>query len=212
MSLDRSYGEATAAGTTYQILQVYYPAPYQDHLAFFSIRNQEYFRILKHNTPRTELDRRDPMRTWSNFPSHVALYQTDTNANSPTYRYPLYEIWGIPISVMTFQLYGIRKLTDLTAASDSLPPQIGEDCIIELAKVYAYQWAEAHKADLAKGGPDWKFLMGSSLAEHKRLLKDYRRQDRETVNNFFSIRQLPSDRTNAYYNGLAGVAYPGIPW
>jgi len=211
LALDRAYGETSAANTGYQILQVYYAAPYQDHLTFFSIRNQEFFRILKHNTPRHELDRRDPMRTWSNFPSHVAMYQTDNNSTSPTYRYPLYEIWGIPLSVMTFQLYGVRKLTDLTLPSDSLPPQIGEDCIVELAKVYAYQWAEAHKADLAKGGPDWKFLMGSAMSEHKRLLKDYRRQDRETVNNFFSIRQLPSDRAHAYYNGLVGVAYPGIP-
>ena len=212
LTLDRPYGEASASGAVYQILQVYYAAPHADHLTFFDIRNQEFFRTLNHATTRVELDRRDPMRTWSNFPSDVAYYKMDDNANSPTYRYPLYEIWGIPLSVMTFQLYGIRKLTDLTAPSDTLPPQVGEDCIIELAKVYVYQWAESHKNDTAKGGPDWKFLMGASIAEHRRLLKDYRRQDRETVNNYFSTRRIPASRPHAYYNGLANVAYPGIPW
>lgn len=211
LSLDRPYGESTSASSTYQIFQIYYPAPYQDHLTFITVRNQEQFRFLVRTT-RESIDLRDPQRTWTNLPTHYAPYKIDANANSPSYGHPMYEIWGLPLSTMTFQLYGIRKLTDFTAASDTPPVQVGEDCIISLAKVYVYEWAEAQRGDLAEKSPDWKFLMGAAMADHRRLLKDYTRQDREIVNSYFSSLRLNPERGRAYYNGLANIAYPGLPW
>jgi hypothetical protein len=209
--LDRPYSEVSAANSTYNIIQVYYAAPYRDHLFFISVRNMQQFIDLYLTKTRAQIDAMDPQRTWYYFPTDVVFYQSDKNPVSGTYRFPMYELWGVPQSTYNYQLYGIRKGIDLAADSDELPPQIGEDCIVELAKHYAFQWAEAHKAEMVKGGPDFKFLMGAVLAEYKRLFKDYRRQDRETVNNWFLIRRTSLyGKVFAYYSSIAGTAYPGV--
>ena len=37
-------------------------------------------------------------------------------------------------------------------------------------------------------GSDFKFLSGASMANYKRLYGEYRRQDRETVDNWYTVR------------------------
>lgn len=214
LTLDRIYGESTTAGATFSIYQVYYPAPFEDHLTFMSVRDMTNFVDLFLNQPRSIIDARDPQRTWYYFPTHVFGYMTDQNPESDTYRFMLYELWGAPQYALTWQLYGIRKLTDLVDDDDVLPPAIGEDCVVARAKYYAYEWAEANKGALPRNqGPDFKMLMGMALADYNKLYKEYRTQDRETVNNWFSIRRLSIyGQVYAYYNSIAGNAYPGIGW
>jgi hypothetical protein len=210
LTLDRAYGEVTPAASAYQILQVYYAAPYVDHRFFLSVRNMQQFIDLFLNKTRAMIDAMDPQRTWYYFPTDAVYYQQDQNPASGTYRYPLYELWGIPQSTFTYQLYGVREGLDFVNDTDSPPPAIGEDCIVELAKVYAFQWAEAHKGEMVKGGPDFKFLMGGALAEYRRLYKEYRRIDREKVNNWSFTRRISLyGKVMAYYSSISGTAYPG---
>jgi hypothetical protein len=213
LTLDRIYGEGSQVGASYQVLQVYYAPPHQDHLMFVSVRNMANFINLFLDKTRSQIDAMDPQRTWYYFPTDVVFYQMDPIPTSTTYRYPLYELWGVPQSTYNYNLYGVRKGVDLSANTDELPPVIGEDCVVELAKYYAYQWAEARKDTLNKGGPDFKYLMGGAMAEHKRLMKDYRRQDRETVNQWLVTRRVSLyGRVYAYYSSLSGMATPGLGW
>jgi hypothetical protein len=126
----------------------------------------------------------------------------------------MFELWGAPQSVLPYQLYGLRKGVDLVAPADELPPAIGEDCVMALARKYAYEWAEANKSDTGSGyyaaGPDFKFLIGEAKADYTRLFKEYRRADRETVDNWFSIRRSNLYGTFfAHYNSVTGTGGPG---
>src|SRR5208282_271815 len=105
--------------------------------------------------------------------THVVPYQLDLNPASATYRYMLFELWGQPSFVLTYQLAGIRKGTGLLVnPSDTIPPQLGEDCVMSLARYYAYQWAEVSNDRRAGGGL------------YNRLLREYRLQDRSLADNF----------------------------
>ncbi len=212
LTLDRNYAEATGV-KTYSIYQCYYPTPFQDHLTWIDIRDMDSATSLytKRHT-RQSLGDIDPQRTSYSTPSDVVYYQQDQYTLSPTYRYPLYELWGHPLSTYVYQLYGIRRGTALVNDTDELPPAIGEDCVLASAKIGAYEWAEANKGDMPRNsGSDYKYLMGAARAEYTQLFREYRKDDRETCNNYFSVRKLSlSGKVYAYYNTLSGTAYPGV--
>lgn len=215
LTLDRVYGETTATLTTnWQILQVYYAAPYQDHRTWVTVRDMQNFLDLFTNKTRAQIDAADPQRSWYYFPTDVVYYQQNQNPNASTYRYHMYELWGLPSSNRNYQLYGIREYPDLSANDDTLPPAIGEDCVTAQARYYAYQWAEANKGEIPRNqGPDFKFLMAQTAADYKRLLREYRRDNREAVNNWFSVRRLGLyGKVFAYYNPFSQTAFPGIGW
>jgi hypothetical protein len=103
---------------------------------------------------------------------------------------------------------------DLVNPTDELPYAVGEDCVISLAKYYAYQWAEANK-DMSprSAGPDFKFLMGATYEEHKKLLVMYRRNDKEFADNWFTIRGINYYGQNyGVYNAAAGVSTTWGGW
>lgn len=213
-TLDRPFAEQSGIGLSYSVYQLYYAAPYEDHLTFLSVRDMTNFNDLKLNKTRMEIDSTDPQRTFFYFPTHVVYYTQDNNTDSLTWRYPLYELWGAPTYLLSWQLYGIRKYPDLVVNSDTLPPSIGEDCVLAKAKYYAYQWGEANKGALPRNqGPDFRFLMGAALKEYMELYKEYRRQDRETVNNWFSTRRCyPGTVRIPYYSTYSNTASLGGGW
>lgn len=212
ITLDRIFAEATVT-SAYKIYQCYFPAPYEDHLMWASVRDMINFTSLftdRHT--RESLDTTDPQRVFYRIPTDVVYYTQDQNPASPTYRYPLYELWGHPLFNLVWQLYGVRRGTALVNDTDTLPPAIGEDCILELGKLKAYEWAEANKGDTPRNqGSDYKYLMGAARAEYTRLFREYRKDDRETVNNYFSVRKLSLySKFYSYYSTLSGTAYPGV--
>ena len=124
----------------------------------------------------------------------------------------LFELWGQPQYLLPYIIYGVRNGTNLVNDADTLPVAIGEDFVMARAKYYAYEWAEANKGDLARmSGPDYRFLMGAAEAEFTKLGREYRRNDRELVDNWIVRRQCsyPSESEGAYYNAYAGVASAG---
>lgn len=211
-TLDRPYGESSATAQNYTVYQCYYAAPYEDHRLFISVRNMQQFIDLLLDKTQEQLNQLDPQRSWYYFPTDVVFYQRDSRTTSVTYKKPLYELWGAPQTAFTYQLYGIRDGADLVNNSDELPYAVGEDAVIARAKFYAYEWAEANKGAVPRNtGPDFKFLMGSTMADYMRLFKDYRRRDRETVNNWFAIRHSSLyGKFFSYYNSIGGTAYPGV--
>ena len=211
-TLDRMYADPSGTNTAYQLYQLYYAAPYQDHLAWVSVRNMQMFLDLDLDCERNTIDKIDPQRSIYQFPSKVVPYIIDnrgagtTNA-SATVGFPLFELWGQPVNPFTYALYGIRKGTDLVNPTDTLPIQVGEECVLALARYYAYEWSESNK-DMSprSSGPDFKFLMGQTYEQYKRYLSMYRRQDKEFVDAWFSIRRLSMQGNFGVYNSQSGVA------
>jgi hypothetical protein len=220
-SLDRIWGEAGGSFGQYTIYQVYYTPPFQDHLTWLTVRNPVMFLNLDLITTRKQIDSRDPQRLWYAWPTNVVSWGTDqrgagqfdqfgNSLASSTLNFPLYELWGQPVNPFTYQCYGIRKGTKLVQPTDALPPSVGEDIVIAKAKWYAYEWAEANK-DIAprNASPDFRFLMGKTNDDYRKLLTLYRRQDRELVDNWFLIRgQDVPIFSLGHYNTLAATAGP----
>lgn len=212
LTIDRNYPDPSATSVAYNIYQMYYPAPYQDHLIFVSVRNMVIPTDLILEMTRSWLDEQDPQRTWWYFPTHCVYYRNGVDsANTATYKYPMFEVWGPPTTNQSYQLYGIRKGPELSAPTDTLPEAITEEAVTCMAKMYAYEWAEANKGALLRNqGPDFKFLMGETKARYNEVYKDLRRQDREVVDNFFYVRRSSLyGRYMAQYNTTTSTANAG---
>lgn len=210
LTLDQAW-EGPSATSAYRIFQNYYPAPMRDLLSLVTVRDMKNFiSLFVDRYTRADLDNMDPQRTWYYFPTDVVFYQQDQNTAGLTPGWPLYELWGAPQYNLVYQLYGIRGGTDLVADTDTLPVAVGEDCVVALAKKYAYEWAEANKGDNPRNvGPDFRFLVGSAMADYYRLFKDYRRRDRETVDNWFSVRRTTFyGKFFSFYNSISQTASP----
>ncbi len=218
MTLDRPYVEASAAASSYMVYQCYYPAPMQDFLTWIDVVDMTNFNSLRTLTTRNELNNRDPQRSIFYLPTDVAPYQSDQNPNSSTFGWQLFELWGQPSYVLPYQLYGIRRGTPLVDDEDDLPQGgmiVGEDAVLEGAKVYGYEWAEAMKGELPRNaGPDFKFLMGKCQKRQEDLIRQYRKDDRERCDNWYTVRRktawLPN--VDGYFNALSNTANPGAPW
>jgi hypothetical protein len=214
LTLDRIYQEPSGTNVPYSISQCYYPSPMLDFWQWLSIRDIINYNELATNKTRAWLDFQDPQRSLFFIPTHVVPYQVDQNPASLTPGYLMHELWGPPQYVLTYQLYGLRKGVDLVNASDTLPTQVGEDCVMELVKGKAYEWAEANKQDSRMTGSDFRFLITGAKAEYRRLFREYRMQDRAAVDNYSRrLRRGWSYNTlNGWYNSAASVAGSPLPW
>ena len=213
-TLDRPYQESSATGASYSIYQCYYPAPMQDFWQWLSVRDMVNYNDLITTKSRAWIDEHDPQRMIFYIPTHVVPYQIDQNPASATAGWQTFELWGQPQYQLTYQLYGLRKGTDLVNPTDTLPPQIGEDCVMALTRAYAYEWAEANKVDSREMGSDFRFLIGDAKADFKRLYQEYRLQDRAAVDNFATKlkRGWSWPNMDGWYSGIGGVASPGAAW
>ena len=221
--LDRPFNDPSGTAIPYLIYQLYYTPPYADFLGFISVRNPAMYLNLDLTKTREWIDARDPQRSWYQFPTHVIPFGRDLrtgslaesdgnvyNVQSATYGFPMFELWGQPTTTYTYQAYGIRRGTNLVNPTDTLPVGVDEALVLAKAYQYAYKWAEANK-DMSprSAGPDFKFLIGAQEAEYKKLLILFRKQDREIVNAYLSLRSPNAVASvYGYYNTLAGTAGP----
>lgn len=221
LTLDRNYQEASGT-TAYMIYQVYFAAPVQDWKAWISVRDIVNFNNLITTKTRQFFDLKDPQRSIYYLPTHVAPYTLDMNPNNPTYQYQLFELWAQPTFNLTYQLWGVRRGTPLVNAGDTLPPSIGEDCVMSLARYYSYGWGEANWKPEWGPKPNFAFLMREELNNDRRyptglfnrLYREYRMQDRELVNNYIGDlrRRWTWPTAEGWYSSVAGVASPGAAW
>lgn len=214
-TLDRIFGDPGGSGFAFNVYQLYYTPPTLDFRTWISVRNPQLFIDLDLNTTRAEVDAMDPQRTWYQFPSRAVPYGVDLRGQgtanaSATLGYKMYELWGQPIQLYTYQCYGIRNGVDLVAPTDTLPYPIPQELVIARAKDYAYEWAEANKDLTPRAtGPDFKFLRSATMEEYRMLLQKYRMLDRDSIDNWLTSR-LPNlaARGMGYYNTIAGYAGP----
>ena len=217
-TLDRMWADPGGASLTFQLYQLYYPAPYKDFLGWLTVRNMQMFIDMDLTKNRQWVDATDPQRTWYQFPTKVIPYGIDTRGQgtanaSATLGYPLFELWGQPVAPFTYACYGMRRGTDLVNPTDTLPAGIGEDLVTALARVYAYEWALANMDIVPRSqGPDWRFLIGQAQAVYNALLVQYRRQDKEFCNNYFSQFGMPMGVGIGIYNTISGIASPYAPY
>lgn len=212
-TLDRIYGDLSGVGQAYQVYQIYYAAPVQDFLTFQSVRNMTMFQNMDLTATRAWVDAQDPQRSYYQFPKFVVPYMIDNrgagtiNASS-TLGYPLYELWGQPVSPFVYQCYGIRRGLPLVLPTDTLPIAIDEDLVLSKAREYAYEWSEANKDMSPRStGPDFKFLIGKAQKDYRELLTKYRKQDKEYINNWFQQRSLNYGiAVRGYYSTITGTA------
>lgn len=211
-TLDRIYGEQTNTTAQYLLLQCYYSAPALDFLRFLSVRDQNNVVDLyldRYN--REALDKIDPQRMQYGVSYDVVPYRTDKRSGSATLNYKMFELWPLPNILNNWQILYQRTGVDLVAASDTLPQEIQEQTVLQRAKYYAYEWAEANKGQFPElKGADWRFLMGGAEKRFIDLWREDRRKDREAVDQWFFVRRGKSgNRYSALYYSLAGVANPG---
>jgi hypothetical protein len=215
--LDRAYGDPSVNDGAYFLYQSYYAPPMKDFLTWISVRNPALFLTLDTTTTREWIDVNDPQRMIFQFPTRVIPLGIDqrgagTNFPSATLGFPLFELWGQATTPFTYQCYGLRKGADLVNPTDTLPFQIPEELVMARAKYYAYEWCEANKDMVPRAtGPDFRFLMGATMDDYKKLLIKYRKQDKEYVNNWFTQSRLPYGVVAGTYNTLAGVATTNAP-
>jgi hypothetical protein len=197
------------------IYQCYYPAPYRDFLTWIDVVDPTNYNFLRIFTTRTQIDVWDPQRAISYIPTDIVPIGNDLNPDSDTKGFQMFELWGQPLSIYSYQCYGIRRGVALEEDEDELPEAVGEDVVIEGAKIKAYEWAEANKGDMPRNaGADFRFLIGNAKAEFKRLYTDYRRDDRERIDNWLTVRRLTNVLSNVdgMFNAAANTANPGAPW
>lgn len=211
--LDRPWFDLSGAAVGYQVYQVYYVPPVQDFLMLISVRNPQMFLDFDLTKTREWLDRADPQRFQYTWPAYAVPFAIDqrgagtVNASS-TLGFQMYELWGQPVQQFTYQCYGLRRGVDLVNPTDTLPIPVGEDIVISRAKYWAYEWAAANQGIAPRNSaPDWKFMMGATMAEYKDMLITYRRQDKEFLNNY-RILNLPAVKARilGHYNSIAQVA------
>lgn len=164
LTLDRlyvdSYAGAVSAGTIgggFQIFGAYYNAPAKDFIWWESIKDPVNGFFVATTMTRETVDVLDPQRFQSGWPRGVLPYKVNPQEGNFN-GFPMYEIWPAPLNNQTLVGTYWRSGADFASLSSTLPAQIGEDVVIELAKMYCYEWCAANPNKVPKG--DYRFLMG----------------------------------------------------
>ena len=156
-------------------LSVLFPTPFQDFLTWESVVDINNAIDLMANGAkkfRDYADQFDPQRQIFSNPGCLIAYGTDqrgagTVNASATIGYRMYELYPQPQAQFAYQTWGTRQGADLVNLSDTLPYPITEHLVKSLARVKAYEWAEANKdpRNPRGAGADYRFLMGAVAKE-----------------------------------------------
>lgn len=208
LTLDRPYYDKSAgSGQGYAIYQCYFAVPYADFLTWESVVDINNAIDLMANGAkkfRDFADQFDPQRQIFSNPGSLIAYGTDqrgagTANASATLGYRMYELYPQPQAQYAYATWGTRRGADLVNLTDTLPYPITEHVVKALARVKAYEWAEANKdpRNPRGAGADYRFLMGAVAKEAAAQIKDLRMQDRDAV-----------DLWNATMTRTKGYGYP----
>lgn len=181
VTLDRAYSGPTLAGQQYQIFRCYYLAPRDRFIRWWTVKDTTNGYWMRLYMNREELDARDPQRQAIGNAYHIVAYKID-----PATSRPAFEFWPWPINPIVYNAMGIYDPPDFVNPSDSLPFQVSEVTLMERARYYAYEWAEANKGRFPElRSSSWSFLMGAARERAVESCRDDERQDEELfVQNF----------------------------
>jgi hypothetical protein len=175
-TLDRPYVDPTAgAGTSYTILKCFYEAPSQDFVWWESIVDPNTGYTFQTELTKEQVDEIDPQRLNLGWPVGVdprGIIGYGSAAPAGFLGYPQYEIWPAPTAGYTYVGSCFRSGMPFVNQTDSPPFQITDDVVIALAKVYAYEYAEAHLDSLPveRRKVDFRYLIGAAAKQYQILL------------------------------------------
>jgi hypothetical protein len=212
ITLDRPWTDTAAgAGQGYSIYQCYYAVPVQGFQAWESVVDVNNCIDLcaeGARKVREYADRFDPQRQIFANPGTLIPYQVDTRTGSSTAGFMLYELYPQPQAQYAYSTWYSWDGPDLVNPSDTVPYPITEHVVRTLARVKAYEWAEANKdpANPRGSGADYRFLMGAANAEAKEQLKEIRSLDRDRVDMWYStLTRIQGYGYPATFNPATGM-------
>lgn len=191
LTLDRLYSDLVASNAPqatqgYTIYQPYIATPVKNFNAWEAVCDVTNVIWLKCNGSRHDrerIDRADPQRQIFSNPGTLLPYEVDQRPGSSTFGNMMYELYPQPQAQYAYQTWFTFDGPDLVSPNDTLPYPMSEDCVKSLARVKAYEWAEANKdsANPRGAGADFRYLMGAAQAQHDKQLKEIRMLDRDRV-------------------------------
>lgn len=191
LTLDRLYSDlvssnAPQTGNGYTIYQCYIATPVKEFNAwegFCDVTNVIWLKCNAGHDDRVRIDRADPQRQIFSNPGTLLPYAVDSRPNSSTLGSMMYELYPQPQAQYSYQTWYTWKGQDLLLPTDTLPYPMTEDCVKALARVKAYEWAEANKnqSNPRGAGSDYRFLMGAASEQHESAKKAIRLLDRDRV-------------------------------
>lgn len=196
LTLDRMWIDAYYTGATqgYSIYQPYITAPVKSFQAWeycLDIRN--VIRLDVNNTRKIweSINIADPQRQIFSNPGNLIPHGVDDRPGSSTLGYKVFELYPQPQSIYVYQAgysWDGPDLTD-TPSQSAVPPPMTEHCVKTLARVKAYEYAEANKtaANPRGAGADYRFLMQSALEEYSAQIKEIRSIDRDIYDAFYAV-------------------------
>jgi len=198
--LDRIYMETTNAGAQFAIYKCYYDPPSSDgvnpnndFLRYLTILNnvQGYAISGKRlNQPRSNLNRRDPLRGAIGWPFYAFAYRPKPIADpatlnlttgGPTNGQMQYELWPHPTYSVALLCQYEKNHVDLVP-NDYIPDTLPETLVMYRALEFGYRWAMQNVGrDPTLKGTDWRFLLAEIQKKYAMELVGAKRNDKEIV-------------------------------
>ena len=204
-------------GVGYQMFQAYIAAP-PKFKRWLNIADMFNCWPMDVWTSRRTLNMVDPARLYTSNPIAVCGLGTDqrgagTTTPSATLGQQLFELYPNPSTAISYMTYYVTDGVDLVNNSDELPYPITQDVVLEKAKTYAYEWAEARKdVMVAKGsGANYTLLKREAEATFQARLKTLRLLDKESVDSYnIKMNGFMSQYRQPYFNSPVGRANMGL--
>lgn len=195
ITLDRPWADVTAPQQNpppqtstlgYTIYQCYYPAPVKPFLAWEAIMdvvNVIWLNTSPTKSERERINRADPQRQIFANPGTVLSIGTDLRLGSSTFGWMLFELYPQPQAMYSYQTWYTYSGPELVNPSDILPHPISESTLKTLARVKAYEWAEANRDTNNPRGKeaDYRFLIGAASKEYEDSIHECRMLDRDLL-------------------------------
>lgn len=188
LTLDRPWIDSyyLGSGRGYSIYAPYIVAPVANFQAweyFLDVRNVIHLDVNNTRGIWERVNESDPQRQIFSNPGNVIPHGTDTRPGSSTFGYAMYELYPQPQSIFVYSVgysWAGPELSN-TPGQSAVPYPITEHLVKTLARVKAYEWAEANKdPNYPRGaGANYQFLMQAAMAEYKDQLKEIRSIDRD---------------------------------
>ena len=188
LTLDRPWIDAYYLGPTqgYSMYVCYITAPVHSFQAweyFLDVRNVIALQVNNTRDILEKVNEADPQRQVFSNPGNLFPHGVDTRPGSATPGYPVFELYPQPQSVYVYSVgysWAGPDLTDIPSQS-AVPAPMTEHVVKTLARVKAYEWAEANKneSNPRGAGADYRFLMQAAMAEYKDQIKEIRSIDRD---------------------------------
>lgn len=192
LTLDRAFIDPLPfyTGVGYQMFGAYIPAPV-GFKRWLNVADMFNCWALDIWTGRRTVNQDDPARLYTSNPDTIMGIGADqrgagTATPSSTLGQQLFELYPNPSTAISYQTYYVGNGPDLVNNSDEVPYPITQDVVLEKAKTYAYEWAEARKDVMAAKGSGANYTVLKKDAEEtfRTRLKTLRLIDKDAVDAF----------------------------